>query len=122
MKIAITSRGDNLKSDVDLRFQAASYIIIYDMYKDDCQCKLVSKDRRRLVHELLQAGAEIILTGCIDSASFKQAREIGVKVYAVQQTSVEQTVKLFLQGKLEPILAPNALDISLLKKGLSRKY
>lgn len=107
MKIAVTSTGADLDSQVDPRFGRAAYILIVDSVTFDFEV-LDNKDNANALKGAgIQAastvndkGAEILLTGHCGPNAFKvlQAAKIGVANDA--SGSVKDAVKAFLAGKL----------------------
>ena len=107
MKIAVTSVGANLDSEVDPRFGRAAYIIIVD--SDTLAFEAV--DNQENVNALKGAGiqaaktasekgAEVLLTGFCGPNAFKvmNAAKIGVANNA--SGSVREAIQAYLDGKL----------------------
>ena len=107
MKIAVSSTGTDLDSEVDPRFGRASYILIVDSETLDCEVVDNKENVNALKGAGIQAasmvsdkGAEVLLTGFCGPNAFKAliAGKIGVANDA--DGSVRDAVKAYLDGKL----------------------
>jgi predicted Fe-Mo cluster-binding NifX family protein len=107
MKIAVTSKGKNLDSQVDPRFGRAEYILIVDT--DGFEFEVV--DNSENVNALKGAGikaaamvsdkgAEVLLTGLCGPKAFKTLEVAGVKVANDVSGTVRDAVSAFNEGKL----------------------
>jgi predicted Fe-Mo cluster-binding NifX family protein len=107
MKIAVTSTGHQLDSEVDPRFGRAAFFLIVD--SEDMSFEVVdnSENANALKGAGIQAakvvsdtGAEILLTGFCGPNAF---RALGAAKIAVANTSggsVRDAVRAYLDGKL----------------------
>ena len=107
MKIAVTSTGIDLDSQVDPRFGRASYILIVDSETLDHEVLDNKENVNALKGAGIQAasmisdkGAKVLLTGFCGPNAFKalQAAKIGVANDA--GGSVRDAVRAYLDGKL----------------------
>jgi predicted Fe-Mo cluster-binding NifX family protein len=107
MKIAVTSQGKDLDSQVDPRFGRAAYILIVDSETMDFEVI----DNKENINALQGAGiqtasnvhnkgAEILLTGFCGPNAFKTLNAAGIKVANGASGTVKEAVKEFLDGKL----------------------
>jgi len=107
MKIAVTSQGRELDSQVDPRFGRGAYILIVDSETLSFEV-LDNKDNvNSLKGAGIQAaanihnkGAEVLLTGFCGPNAFKTLNAAGVKVANDASGTVREAVKSFLDGKL----------------------
>ncbi|MBU3914419.1 NifB/NifX family molybdenum-iron cluster-binding protein [bacterium] len=106
MKIAISSKGTDINSDVDPRFGRAAYILIVDT--DTFEFKTL--DNRENVNRLkgsgIQAasmiyenGAEVLLTGYCGPNAVKTLKAAKIKIAAEVSGTVKEAVSLFNEGK-----------------------
>jgi len=107
MKIAVTSQGKDLDSQVDPRFGRAAYILIVDSSTLNFEVIDNKENINALKGAGIQAaanihnkGAEILLTGFCGPNAFKTLNAAGVKVANDAAGSVRDAVKAFLDGKL----------------------
>ena len=107
MKIAVTSTGDNLDSEVDPRFGRAVYIIVVD--SDTFAFEAV--DNKENVNALKGAGiqaasmvsdkgAEVLLTGFCGPNAFKTLNAAKIKVASDAKGTVRDAATSFIQGKM----------------------
>ncbi len=108
MKIAVTSQGPELGSNVDPRFGRAPYILIVDT--DTWECQVI--DNRENANSLRGAGieaassvsksgAEVLLTGHCGPNAFKALKASNIKVANNAEGTVKEAVKAYLDGKLQ---------------------
>ena len=115
MKIAVTSKGTDLDSQVDPRFGRAAYILIVDSEDFDFEVLDNKENANAFKGAGIQAasmisntGAEVLLTGFCGPNAFKtlEAAKIGVANDA--KGSVRDAVNAYLEGKLPLSDRPNA--------------
>ncbi len=107
MKIAITSKGTDLDSEVDPRFGRASYILIIDSETFDFEVLDNKANVNALKGAGIQAasmvsdkGAEVLLTGFCGPNAFKTLKAAKIGVADNADGSVRDAVKAYLNGKL----------------------
>jgi predicted Fe-Mo cluster-binding NifX family protein len=107
MKIAVTSQGKDLDSQVDPRFGRAAYILIVDSATLHFEVIDNKENINALKGAGIQAaanihnkGAEILLTGFCGPNAFTTLRAAGVKVANDASGTVREAVSAFLDGKL----------------------
>jgi len=114
MKIAVTSKGTDLTSEVDPRFGRAAYIVIVD--SDDFTFEAVdnSDNANALKGAGIQAaktasekGAEVLLTGFCGPNAFKALNAAGIKVANDAAGTVKDAVNAYLEGNLPVADAAN---------------
>lgn len=114
MKIAVTSQGKDLDSQVDSRFGRAAYILIVDSETFDFELL----DNQENVNALQGAGiqtasnisnkgAEVLLTGSCGPNAFKTLNAAGVKVANGASGTVREALKAFMDGKMPLSDSPN---------------
>ncbi len=107
MKIAVTSKGTNLDTQIDPRFGRAAYILIIDSETFDFEVL----DNKENVNALKGAGiqaakmvsekqAEVLLTGFCGPNAFKAMKAAKIGVANNAEGSVRDAVKAYLDGKL----------------------
>ena len=107
MKIAVTSTGADLDSQVDPRFGRASYILIIDSESFDFEVLDNKENVNALKGAGIQAarmvsdnGAEVLLTGFCGPNAFKALKAVKIGVANDTGGSVRDAVKAYLDGKL----------------------
>lgn len=115
MKVAISSKGTDLSSDVDPRFGRAAYIIIVDT--DTMEFEAVDNSvnvnsfkgagiqAATMVHD---KGAEVLMTGYCGPKAFQTLQAAGVKVVSDVSGTVAEAVELIKADKVAYTDAANA--------------
>lgn len=107
MKIAVTSTGTDLDSEVDPRFGRASYILIVDSETFDFEV-LDNKENVNAMQgagiqaasSIKEKGAEVLLTGFCGPNAFKTLRAANIGVANDAGGSVRDAVEAYLNKKL----------------------
>ena len=107
MKIAVTSKGPDLDSQVDPRFGRAAYILIVDSETFDFEVLDNKENVNALKGAGIQAagmvsdkGAEALLTGFCGPNAFKTLNTAKIKVASDAKGTVRDAATSFIQGKL----------------------
>ena len=107
MKIAVTSQGKDLDSQVDPRFGRAAYILIVDSETLNFEVLDNKENINALKGAGIQAasnisnkGAEVLLTGFCGPNAFKTLKAANIGVANDASGTVREAVKAFLDGKL----------------------
>lgn len=114
MKIAVTSTGDDLKSEVDPRFGRSKRFILYDTDTSDYE----SFDNRlnmmaaqgagiQAAETISQLKADVLITGHCGPKAFGALKEAGIKIFIGASGKVEEAIELFVQGKLDEARFPD---------------
>lgn len=115
MKIAISSKGTELSSNVDPRFGRAAYLMIVDT--DTMEFEAVDNSANvnsfkgagiqaaTLVHD---KGAEILMTGYCGPKAFQTLEAAGVKVVNDVSGTIAEAVELMKSKKVEFTDSANA--------------
>ena len=107
MKIAVTSKGQDLDSEVDPRFGRAAYILIVDSETSECKTLDNKENVNAMKGAGIQAarsvsdsGAEVLVTGFCGPNAFKALSAAGIKIACDASGTVGDAVKAYLEGKL----------------------
>jgi len=114
MKIAITSKGNDIDASVDPRFGRAAYILIVDPDTLEFEALDNSTNVNAFKGAGIQAaamiadrGAEVLLTGFCGPNAFKTLEAARVKVANDVNGTVRQVVAAFKEGKYDYSEAAN---------------
>ena len=113
MKIAITSTGQTLDSQVDPRFGRAAYFIIVDtetMEFETIENQNVNASGGAGVNSakvVIDAGAQAVLTGNCGPNAQRTLSAAGVKLYTDVSGTVSEAIELFKTGELAETSEPN---------------
>ena len=107
MKIAVTSQGKDLDSQVDPRFGRAAYILIVDMVDETVEVLDNSDNVNAFKGAGIQAaakignlGVDILLTGFCGPNAFRTLEAAGVKVANNISGTVRDVLETFKSGKV----------------------
>jgi len=107
MKIAVTSKGTDLDSEVDPRFGRAAYILVVDSENFDYEVLDNKENINALKGAGIQAasmvsdrGAEVLLTGFCGPNAFRALKAARIGVANDATGTVREAVKAYLDGKL----------------------
>lgn len=107
MKVAVTSRGAELDSEVDPRFGRARYFVIVNT--DTGEFQAVDNEQNlnamqgagpQATQLVAQQGVEALLTGHVGPNAFRALTTAGIKVYSNAEGTVRDSVEQFKAGKL----------------------
>lgn len=108
MKIAITSTGQTLESEVDQRFGRAELFLIVDT--ETGEAKAVDNQQNldapqgagiQAAKTIIDQGAEVLITGHCGPNAFKTLKAARINVVVGAQGTVGQMVERFKVGELE---------------------
>ena len=113
MKIAVTSVGPGLDSQVDPRFGRAAYFVLVD--PETLEIAAVENTGAaagggagvNAAKAVIDAGAEIVLTGNCGPNAERALKAAGVKLFTGVSGTVAEAVENFKEGKLAEAAGPN---------------
>ena len=115
MKVAVTSQGLDLNSQLDPRFGRAPCFVVVDMESGAVAVRNNSGNVRtahaagmQAAGALIGLGAAVVITGSIGPKAFGTLQAAKVSVYTVTSGSVGEAVERLLAGQLRPLLNANA--------------
>ena len=114
MKIAITSSGMNLESEVDLRFGRAMGFIIYDLEKDSYTYIDNKQNLNAAQGAGIQAGqnivnqnVDVLITGNCGPKAFSVLLPAGVKIFIGAKGTVKNAIDKFKNNELQEASSAN---------------
>lgn len=116
MKIAVTSSGSTLDSQVDPRFGRAQYLLVVSVEALDVEALENPNVAAgggagvQTAQMVISGGAEAVLTGNCGPNALRTLEAAGVKVYAGVSGTVRAAVEAFMQGDLHPLSGPSVSD------------
>ena len=113
MKIAISSTGQALDSQIDQRFGRAEYFIIVDT--ESMEFDVIENSNTagaggagiNSAKVVIDAQAKAVLTGNCGPNAQRTLSAAGLKLYTGASGTIEQAVDLFKTGKLTESTEPN---------------
>jgi len=116
MKIAVSSSGTNLDSQIDPRFGRCDYFIIVNT--DDMSFEAFDNEAIALgggagiqsSQFVVSKGAEAVITGNVGPNAVHTLSAAGVKIFMGQTGSVREAVERYRRGDIKPEGSPNVTD------------
>lgn len=110
MKVAITSQGKELTSEVDLRFGRAKYLLVADTKTEEFQVHDNEVNLNAAQGAGIQTGKNIVslgvgavITGNVGPNAFKTLNAADVKIFLAEKQTVANAIDLFKAGKLKEV-------------------
>ena len=109
MKIVVTSKGENLSSEMDQRFGRAPYFIIVDTDTSETKAidnKAVSASGGAGItagQTMIDNSIEAIITGNVGPNAMNVLTTGKIAIYKGLKDTVEKNVEAFKEGKLDKI-------------------
>lgn len=109
MKIAITSSGPTLNSQVDPRFGRAQYLLIVDTDSFDVEAienpNVAAGGGAGIqsAQMVISKGVKAVLTGNCGPNAYRVLEAANVKVYTGLSTTARATVEAFVRGHPQPL-------------------
>jgi predicted Fe-Mo cluster-binding NifX family protein len=114
MKVAVTSQGPDLDSQVDPRFGRAPYFLLVDTESGELNIRnnagSLSADHTAGMQAagiLISLGATAVITEKIGPKAFGTLQAAEVSVYTVTAGSVGKAIEKFKAGELQPLANAN---------------
>ena len=116
MKIAVSSSGNTLDSQIDPRFGRCVYFLIVDT--DDMNFEAFDNESLALgggagiqaAQFVASKGAKAILTGNVGPNAVKTLGAAGVEIFVGQNGTVREALERYNRGDLQSTGAPNVAD------------
>lgn len=107
MKLALSSKGEDLNSSLDERFGRAKQFIIYDLDKDS-YTSISNKQNLNAsqgagiqsAQNIINAGADVIITGNVGPNAFKTLQAAGIDIYLTSNISIKEAITKYKANSL----------------------
>lgn len=110
MKIAITSSGENLDNEIDLRFGRAKSFIIYETNDDSFEfidnvqnLEAAQGAGIQAAQNVVNKDVEAVITGHCGPKAFKVLSASGVKVYTTEISKISDIIEKFKNNELQEL-------------------
>ena len=113
MKLAVTAAGSDLTAQVDPRFGRCPYFIFVDTDTNKFEAienpyvQAMGGAGIQSAQLVANKGAEVVLTGSCGPNAFQTLQAAGVKVIVGVAGTVQDAIKKYKAGQLQPITQPN---------------
>jgi len=116
MRVAVSSTGNRLDSQIDPRFGRCSYFLIIET--DDMSFEVVNNENIALrggagiqsAQVLASKGLSAVLTGNCGPNAVRTLRAAGLELFVGQTGTIRQAVERFKNGELTATDTPNVSD------------
>ena len=110
VKIAVTAQGNELSSEIDLRFGRAKWLIVVDAETGDFEAhdnfvnlNAVQGAGIQTGQNIANLGVEAVITGNVGPNAFKTLNAANVRVFIAEKQTVQEAMDLFKTGKLKEV-------------------
>jgi predicted Fe-Mo cluster-binding NifX family protein len=110
MKVIVTSQGNELSSEIDLRFGRARWLIVFDSETGDFQAhdnelnlNAAQGAGIQTGRNIANLGADAVITGNIGPNAFKTLAAAKVKVFLAEKQTVQQAIDFYKAGELKEV-------------------
>jgi len=114
VKVAVTAQGNELSSEIDLRFGRAKWLIVVDTETGDYEAHDNIVNLNAVQGAGIQTGQNVanldvgaVITGNVGPNAFKTLNAARVKILLAQKQTVQEALDLFKAGKLEKVNQAN---------------
>ena len=111
MKVAVSSLGQDLDAQLDLRFGRCAYFLIVDADTmafeviDNAAAGAAGGAGIQAGQAVANAGAKVVLTGNVGPNAFQTLSSMGLTIYTGLSGTVREVVEQFRQGALKDVAA-----------------
>ncbi|HUU19454.1 MAG TPA: NifB/NifX family molybdenum-iron cluster-binding protein [Sedimentisphaerales bacterium] len=114
MKVAITSQGKELSSEIDPRFGRAKWLLVVDTqtgsseaYDNTVNLNIVQGAGIQTGQNVVNLGAEAVITGNIGPNAIKTLSAANVKVFLSKAKTIQEAIESFKAGEFEEVKQAN---------------
>jgi predicted Fe-Mo cluster-binding NifX family protein len=114
MKVAVTSQGKELSSDIDPRFGRAKWILLVDTetgvsgaYDNTVNLNLAQGAGIQTGQNIANLGAEAVITGNIGPNAFKTLNAANIRVYLSEAKTIQEAIRSLKEGELNEVKQAN---------------
>jgi predicted Fe-Mo cluster-binding NifX family protein len=109
VKVAITSQGNGLDAQVDLRFGRCAYFIIIDPETEEAEAVSNSSADAmggagpQAAQTIADKGAEVVITGNVGPNAFRTLSAANMRIYQAAAGTVKETLAKYKSGELKEL-------------------
>jgi len=110
MKVAVTSQGEELSSEVDPRFGRAKWLIVVDTETGKSEAHDNAVNLNATQGAGIQTGQNIanlevdaVITGNVGPNAFRTLSAAKIRIFLAQKQTVQEAINSFKAGKLKEV-------------------
>lgn len=110
MKIAVTAQGNELSSEIDLRFGRAKWLLVVDTETGGFEAhdNVVNLNAAQGAgiqtgQNIVNLGVEAVITGNVGPNAFKTLNAGSVKIFLTEKQTVQNAIDSFKAGNLKEV-------------------
>jgi len=110
MKVAVTSQGQELSSEIDLRFGRAKWLIVVDTETEKSEAHDNTVNLNAAQGAGIQTGQNIanldidaVISGNVGPNAFRTLSAAKIKIFLTEEQTVQQAIDSFKAGKLKEV-------------------
>jgi predicted Fe-Mo cluster-binding NifX family protein len=114
VKVAVTAQGNELSSEIDLRFGRAEWLIVVDTETGDYEAhdnvvnlNAVQGAGIQTGQNVANLGVEAVITGNVGPNAYKTLNAANVKTFLADKQTVQDAIDSFKAGRLKEIEQAN---------------
>ena len=114
MKVAVTSQGKELSSEIDTKFGRAKWLLVVDTqtglseaYDNTVNLNLVQGAGIQTGQNVVNLGVEAVITGNIGPNAIKTLSAANVKVFLSKAKTIQEALESFKAGELDEVKQAN---------------
>ncbi|WP_051273682.1 NifB/NifX family molybdenum-iron cluster-binding protein [Desulfotruncus alcoholivorax] len=115
MRIAVSSTGPNATEPAEERLGRCNCFLVFDeaenlleVITNDAASSAAEGAGIKSVQTLIKHKVDVVLTGRVGPKAMNAIMAGGLSVYTGVSGTVAQSLKSYLKGELQPLLAPNS--------------
>jgi len=113
MRIALSSKSNNLESEIDPRFGRCNYFIIIDI--ETMSFESISNESSiasggagiKAAQTLSKVEVDVVVTGNMGPNAFQTLSAAGIKVFIGANGTIKEAIEQFKNGKLNKLESPS---------------
>lgn len=120
MRIAISSTGSGLDSQLSPVFARCAFFVIVDIENNEIKSNKTIENKAIMqaggagimaAQTVGNEGVKAVISNAIGPRAFDVLQQLGIEMYKAQGATIKEAIDLFIQGKLSKINAPGIMGI-----------
>ena len=110
MKVAVTSQGQELSSEIDPRFGRARWLVVVDtetgkseVHDNSVNLNATQGAGIQTGQNIANLGVEAVITGNVGPNAFKTLNAANIKIFLAEKQTVQDAIDSFNAGKLKEV-------------------